>query len=725
MNEIVKNNLEKTEKDNKFKWELKNLKVDVINQKLNNLELSKSSKQILDLIEKKSDWTKTNMYQKLEKLEWWEFNIEKFATDIDKTTRKYLYQSFIDKNWEFKVSDDVVSSMSVWVQFAMMKTLTVEWKKWVDFLSSFSEIKTDSVTWMFDGLFDTLKWNKWLFGKVGKLNEFYVLANRFQNLIWYVSYNSGKEKPLWDGSKVAEIMNSAKFVKLLDNPILDSQDWLFKRNASEVGLTISEPSQQTEMSNEDKEFLQAIADDPNIPIDKKTIDTIRKAIPTAQNILEKRLTFKDAISSIVDKIWWLLEINIFWLWTIWSLLWFNGPLDMLRSEKWQKKWILDFILIWMWFQWWVEWVHREYVRKNIDENLDSDEKKNFISEMFKYYDKEKKTEYKWVNTIDKFWLSKMNDSLKNKIPTQYDLIKKSLSENISWNEKLINPAILAKYGFKNFLLDERSVDKNWKEVLKSVVDDTKLDQLNIDEKFVDKYLEDTFKELISDDNFMKDIENPDQFTLALMWKFVAGNWFVEWVLIWEETVDDYLRDRETQSKFENINKNLSDEEILKNIDTELKNNNSKIEAKDVLGSSKKYDVPVEYIMAFMKNDSTYATAWKWARTNNPGNIWNDDVGNEKNYENLKDGVYALWEHLRQRIDEYKKVYWLVSFPTAKELADNIWPDGKWFLSNQENYKAPNLERKGAYMTKESWWFSVDKFVRNLTISWISNYRKVA
>jgi hypothetical protein len=56
------------------------------------------------------------------------------------------------------------------------------------------------------------------------------------------------------------------------------------------------------MTSEDNVFLQNIADNVDMPINKKTINAIKKALPTAQNLLEKRLTFKDSISSIVEKV---------------------------------------------------------------------------------------------------------------------------------------------------------------------------------------------------------------------------------------------------------------------------------------------------------------------------------------------------------------------------------------------------------------------------------------
>ena len=169
--EEFKNKSEDVDKKDEISENFKNLKSQIINDKLNSLELSQSSKQVLDILQNKPDGTKTNMYKKLEELEWDDFNIEKFTKDIDNTVKKYLYQGFIDWKWEFKIDDKVIDSMSVWIQFSMMKTLSISWKDWSKFFDGFSKIKTDGFSNIFDWLFDVLKWNKWIFGKVWKLNE--------------------------------------------------------------------------------------------------------------------------------------------------------------------------------------------------------------------------------------------------------------------------------------------------------------------------------------------------------------------------------------------------------------------------------------------------------------------------------------------------------------------------------------------------------------------------
>ena len=75
---------------------------------------------------------------------------------------------------------------------------------------------------------------------------------------------------------------------------------------------------------------------------------------------------------------------------------------------------------------------------------------------------------------------------------------------------------------------------------------------------------------------------------------------------------------------------------------------------------------------------------------------------------------ALLEKLKEGI----KVYGKEEYPWIKYLVENRWPDGKWFLSNQKNYKQPNEYRGDqapywAYMTAKAWPESVSNIEKSL------------
>lgn len=62
-------------------------------------------------------------------------------------------------------------------------------------------------------------------------------------------------------------------------------------------------------------------------------------------------------------------------------------------------------------------------------------------------------------------------------------------------------------------------------------------------------------------------------------------------------------------------------------------------------------VPVEYLLWFMQNDSRVWTMWLWARTHNPGNVWNTGKG-QKDWWTWKKGVEACANNLEERINGY-------------------------------------------------------------------------
>jgi hypothetical protein len=67
------------------------------------------------------------------------------------------------------------------------------------------------------------------------------------------------------------------------------------------------------------------------------------------------------------------------------------------------------------------------------------------------------------------------------------------------------------------------------------------------------------------------------------------------------------------------------------------------------------NLPVEYLLAFMQNDSWLWTAGKWARTHNPWNVWNDDAWNLRTFNSWQEWVDACADNLKKRIDKYFKV----------------------------------------------------------------------
>ncbi len=119
---------------------------------------------------------------------------------------------------------------------------------------------------------------------------------------------------------------------------------------------------------------------------------------------------------------------------------------------------------------------------------------------------------------------------------------------------------------------------------------------------------------------------------------------------------------------------------------------SPITVQMVEDSCKKTNVPVEYLLAFMQNDSRLGTNWKRAINNhNPWNVWNTDNGKNKYYASREEWVLWCAEHLRDRISAYRNKY--KKFPTVNEIAKWVW-------------------FKGVYMTAEDWPKNVNINLKN-------------
>lgn len=115
-----------------------------------------------------------------------------------------------------------------------------------------------------------------------------------------------------------------------------------------------------------------------------------------------------------------------------------------------------------------------------------------------------------------------------------------------------------------------------------------------------------------------------------------------------------------------------------------------------------HNVPVEYLLGFMQNDSGLWTKGKWARTHNPGNVWNTDSWGTKDFWTREKWVDACAENLEKRINAYSKVRnqhnwkWFNNFPTPKELA--TWKSEGW------------IKFFGVYMTSKTWPTNVTKII---------------
>lgn len=140
------------------------------------------------------------------------------------------------------------------------------------------------------------------------------------------------------------------------------------------------------------------------------------------------------------------------------------------------------------------------------------------------------------------------------------------------------------------------------------------------------------------------------------------------------------------------------------ITNKLWQRNSPVTVEMVADSCKTTNVPVEYLLGFMQNDSRVWTNWRRAiKNHNPGNVWNTDNGKNKYFSTRAEWVQACADNLKKRIDKYfekKKQYnweWFNDFPTPKELAEGKSEWGTTFF--------------WIYMTASDWPKQVDGIVK--------------
>lgn len=103
-------------------------------------------------------------------------------------------------------------------------------------------------------------------------------------------------------------MNSYKFKQLLNNPIRNDYQNIYKESTMDLlhlgsadGITLS-PEEET--------ALKTIANDPNMKIDEATLTSIEKALGTADKFLDMRDTYQDSATGIFSKLQTVLDINI-------------------------------------------------------------------------------------------------------------------------------------------------------------------------------------------------------------------------------------------------------------------------------------------------------------------------------------------------------------------------------------------------------------------------------
>jgi len=111
----------------------------------------------------------------------------------------------------------------------------------------------------------------------------------------------------------------------------------------------------------------------------------------------------------------------------------------------------------------------------------------------------------------------------------------------------------------------------------------------------------------------------------------------------EYDITVYATDPLHERKVMNILSKMGPMDTVEQIDTYIKSKyrTSPITGQMIMNASEAYNVDTRMIMAMIEQDSSFATSGKAVRTQNPGNVGNDDSGNLQYYDSWQEGVTAV------------------------------------------------------------------------------------
>ena len=482
-------------------------------------QTSKETQKLKDTVEVDSDWTYelmkwTKMDDKLKEIGKSDAEIKKFAEKIDKVVRKFLDQEL---EW---FPNSIKNSMSVGIQFAMMETLIKQWANGsAEFFTAFSKTDIDK------GAGNAFEWLYKAFGMLWSVNEFFVLANKVQNMTWYLA---DKKNIITQSKNIPELMNPVQFKALLSKPIWSNQVQIDKLDITTI-LTLNSSTEVNIHAWEDE--LKKIINDDAITgvITEKTIAAIESSLNTADNLLDKRENFQDKTTDLIGKIAWFLDINIPGFGNIGELADMKFPTDIFWKRE--DSPLINFVLWVLGFQGWLKWLHKKYIQEKL-EKLDIDN--NFITAVYAAFQKNIDTTITNDSATSTWTICKLTVSdtttesaIKAKIPADYGNLKKSLVNNLS--TATLNPAMVGKFAPAAVITKDG----------KSAIDMTQI--TGKDDLFIDTYLKYIIP-LLADpkDDFIqsKNIDT-NSFALAVMGGLVGDKYFIEWVNIWLVATTDF------------------------------------------------------------------------------------------------------------------------------------------------------------------------------------------
>lgn len=614
------------------------------------------------------------------------FYARRFLIAPEQEIPKYLYETIIPA--------------TEWFLMDMLKENKHENN--LNFLSSITQMRLDTITDLFQGVNQFSK----------KFTYPYLQAEKLMKIVDFITLPKNR-------SKLSTLTNPYDFYeKIMQNPIWEQDKILTDKirreqfNLNDTAQTESEKNQENLILEQEKIKKElwwiAMVDSPQTI--KKLLDIVKISEPfflKTEKISDQILDKMDAFKSVETTI-----KSVFWL-------------DIFQEVKSSKiiSGVFDFVLNILGFSWGITGLERSWRKRNIDRAL-TRPKKEFIQKSYKKYCEERDPSQnfttKIMDTYDLEWIDKKYHTLFN---IDMPLLQETIAQNI--DEKSLNPQTLAAIKTKSFEGKEYITITKEKDnkVITSIKPEFFEDE-DVKNSFIQSYIMQTIKHMSQNESFLQKTEDGNTVTFALIagLSLEQGN-SIEGIKAWALLPQEFYENKvaqvplnqektnkqvfeEQEQKIKNLTfaENISDttkEVIQQELDTTKPKSPLTVEM--IISSAQKYEIPIEYLMAVVKNDSSYGTQWKAVRTLNPGNVGNTDDWSERKFESWQEGLDAAAEVIKERVDAYQSVHGNKNYPWIENLMANRDENGYGFLKYQANYKKPN-EYRGeqapfwAYMT---------------------------
>lgn len=576
--------------------------------------------------------------------------------------------------------------------------------KWVNKFAKKATSSYNQFEWRLNAL-DYLSVNKWILWNP-KQSKVMTSPVSFQNYLNDVRFRAANFSPYSTMSK--DQFNSLFWIE-------EGQTFDFE---------FSETDKQNVLNNI---WNIQVVDNP------KTTALITKLIEKPESLLK-------STSKLQQQANWLLDIadSVNWVTKRFGMdiIWEVSKLPEQRS--WVFK-ILDFVCKLIWITWGLEWIVKNRRLSRLDMNS---EKVNSLSDIMKNYKENSKKhniEEKSVSITDATSCStilsefSVTDYTDKESSTRWDFLRDSMAENM--NIKQLNVSVVSEILGESYLIKKT---QNWKDVYE--IDESKITE-NEKKKLAHVHIQNMQSHLnnYSDlADFYSTIKSIDDIALCMSAALYATkNDVIEWVkskvfipetyysssITSVDTTQTSTVDVQTTSELVRTSTQNYSTEITQNqetkIDEKLKNHNSPITLDMIKKVSSEKWIPATYLAAIIENYSWSWTNWLWISTYNPWTVWNTDSGEIKIFSTREEWLAACSDVISQRIQSYKEIYtveeWQV--PPIWLLLANQWPDWKWFLSSQWNYKQNNPYNQNsapqwAYKTDVNWPKNVESIVES-------------